>query len=195
MIFFKKRKLARLLKKVEGLSHNRLTNSVSDSVLRREINLYKKLAALYRQLSVSKLYPFAKEQAIECLRLASSLGDLEAMRQVGQHFMEQGKFWYSLADTIFYDEAAHLQYQRACFDEAFTFLNTANSQDDILAKRLLGVLYVNGWGTDSDVDKGLKLIMQSLDMANEWPQSSVIFAELGLNKPEFFTKLMALKGG
>lgn len=194
MLFFKKRKLGRLLKKVELLSQNRLTNPVADSVLKKEINLYKRIAYIYDALVTYPQYPYAREQALECYRLVADLGDVESMRMVGQRLMDKGKFWQTYVGT-FFEVEQHKIYQKQLFVEAYSFLNTATGHDDAVAKRLLGVLYVNGWGVEADIDKGLQYIIASLDEANDWPRSSVIFEELGLNKPEFFTKLMAIKGG
>ena len=195
MLFLKKGKLGRLIKRAGLLTKNRQTNAVADNVLKKEIRLYKEIAALYDLLAGTSDYPYGREQATECYRFTSTLGDIESMRIVGQRKMEDGKFWTSLTTAIFYDSEVHEKEKNLDFDEAFKFLNTANNHEDVLGKRLLGVLYVNGWGVDADIDKGLKLIIESLDIGNEWQNSSKIFEELGLNKPEFFTKLMAMKGG
>lgn len=192
MIFFKQRKLNRLRKKVGILSSNRLTNPVSDSLVKKEINLYKKLAVVYDSLTKSKKFPFAREMAIESYRLASELGDSEASRIVGQRLLEKGQFWDGMTDTLYFDQV-HDSYKKTCFDAAVLFLKTASDKGDAIGKRLLGVAYVNGFGVEIDMDQGLKLIMESLDLENAWPRSAQIFAELGLNKPDFFTKLMSMK--
>ncbi len=192
MLYFKQRKLNRLRHKVGLLSQNRLTNQVSDSAVTKEISLYKKLAVIYDYLTKYPKFPYAREMAIESYRLASELGDCESTRIVGERLLEKGKFWDSMSDTLYHDQM-HDNYKKHCFDEAISFLNTASDKKDAIAKRLLGAAYVNGWGIEIDMDVGLKLIMDSLDIENAWPRSSQIFAELGLNKPEFFTKLMAMK--
>lgn len=192
MIFFKKFRLNRLRKKVGHMCQNRLTNDVSDSLLQKEIVLYKKIGIVYDAMYRSKKHPYVREMAIESYRLAADLGDVEGMRIVGERLLDFGKFWDSMSNTLYYNEI-HDTYKKQYFDEGFRYLNTANELDDIISKRLLGLSYINGWGVESDVDKGLGYIIESLDIENAWARSSSIFAELGLDKPEFFTKLMSMK--
>ncbi len=194
MIFFKKIKLNRLRKSVGFLCENRLTNDVSDTILQKEITSYKKIGRIYDAMYRSKKFPYVREMAIESYRLAADLGDVEGMRTVGERLLEFGKFWERMEGTLYYNEV-HDTYKRHYFDEAFLYLNTANDLDDVISKRLLGLSYINAWGVESDVDRGLTFIIESLDIDNAWARSSKIFAELGLDKPEFFTKLMSMKRG
>lgn len=191
--FFKIRKLKRLLKKASLMYGHRLNNPVSDTVLAREISLYKKIAALYDALKYSPTYPFGREQALQSYRMAADLGDVESMRIMGQRLLEQGKFWLSYADTIF-ENKVHALYASRSFESAFAFLNSATKQHDPQAMRMLGMMYINGWGIEADVDKGIKLIVDSIEIEGAWQRSTEIFNELGLmSQPEFFTKLMAIK--
>ena len=194
MILFKRFKLNRLRKKVGILCQERLSNEVSDAAITKEIMLYKKIGKIYDAMYRSKKFPYVREMAIESYRLAADLGDVEGMRIVGERLLEFGKFWESMAGTLYYNEV-HDTYKRQYFDEAFLYLNTANDLNDVISKRLLGLSYINAWGVGIDVDKGLTYIIESLDLDNAWPRSSAIFSELGLDKPEFFKKIMSLKRG
>lgn len=195
MIFFKRRKLNRLLKKLQLLSDARLSGTVSDSAISREAKVLMKVGGIYDSLFKAKQFPMSKERALECYRLSANLGNAQAAQIVGERFLEQGKFWISLKDTIYYDPEVHDVYAERAFHEAYSYLNTADKLGDIIGKRLLGVLYVNGWGIEADLDKGIELVMESLNMANEWNRSAVILSELGLTNPEFFKKLTAHGGG
>ena len=195
MIFFKRRKLNRILKKMGLLSDARKSDTVPDSAIKREIGYLKKAAAIYDTLVLNKAYPFAKEQAIECYRLAANLGDPESAQVIGERFLNQGKYWLDLEQTIYYDPDIHPVYANRCFEEAYAFLNTADKRGDVIGKRQLGVLYVNGWGVEENVDKGIELVMESLNIANAWSESAAILADLGLTNPEFFKKLTLMSGG
>lgn len=191
MIFFKKFKLGRLRKKVHHLSQIRQTNDVSDLVLNKEILIYKKIGKIYDAMQPNRKFPYLREMAIESYRLAADLGDLESMRIVGERLLNLGKFWESMDNTLYFNKI-HEVYKKNYFDEAFKYLNSANDLGDILSKRLLGLSYINGWGGVCDVDKGLNCIVQSLDLEDSWSRASQIFSELGLDKPEFFSKLTKL---
>ena len=192
MILFKKIKLNWLRKKVGILCQERLTNDVPDAEIQKEIALYKRIGKIYDAMYRSKKFPYVREMAIESYRLAAELGDVAAMRIVGERLLEFGKFWEGMEGTLYYNEV-HDAYKKQYFNEAFLYLNTANDLNDVLSKRLLGLSYINAWGVEADVDKGLTYIIESLDLENAWPRSSAIFAELGLDKPEFFKKIMTLK--
>ena len=195
MLFWKKRKLNKLLKKVALLSEIRSTNNVADAVLKREIEMYKKIAVIYLSLVGSRDFKFAKESAYECYRLTAKLGDVESMRVLGEYRLDEGKFWSGYDGTYLNDPEIHPKYAKRCFEEAVSLLKTASNLEDAPSRRLFGLMHVNGWGMEVDIDEGLKLIVNSLDLENSWNDSSRIFAELGLNKPEFFAKLMSMKGG
>ncbi len=194
MSLFSSSKISRLLKKIESLYQARLNAEVSDSQLAKEITYYQKLADIYDSNQYNKAYPYAKELAIESHRAAAELGDAHSQYVVGQRLLEQGKFWASIKEA-FYQNQATKDYAKNAFSEAFKFLKSAHEQDNFLATRLLGVSYVNGWGVDMDVDKGAKLLVESIDKEGSWDKVSTIFSELGLNNPEFFSKFMSIKSG
>ena len=75
------------------------------------------------------------------------------------------------------------------YKEAHQYLHSAVSQKPIQAKRLLGLCYINGWGVDIDKDKGFDLIVASIEEENSWPRVQKVFAEIGINKSEFFSEL------
>lgn len=194
MILFKRFQLNRLRKKVGILCQERLSNEVPDAAVQKEIVLYKKIGRIYDAMYRSKKFPYVREMAIESYRLAADLGDVHSIRTVGERLLEFGKFWESMEGTLYYNDV-HAVYKRQYFDEAFLYLNTANDLDDVISKRLLGLSYINAWGVEADVDRGLTYVIESLDLEDAWPRSSAIFAELGLDKPEFFKKIMSLKRG
>lgn len=193
LCYLTNRKIRKLTKKIDQLYGNRQSNAVNDAMLGREVGLYYQLAGLYDKHQFDRDFPHAANQALENYRMAASMSDIKAQCIVGQRLMDRGRFWVGLKGTIYQCEQ-HETYADQFFTEAVVFLKSAHEQDYTLATRLLGVCYVNGWGVESDVENGGKLIVDSIEKEGAWSKASEIFAELGLNKSEFFAKFMSDKG-
>lgn len=187
------RKIKKITKRINHLYNNRQSNAVNDAMLAREVALYYQLAALYDKHQFDKDFPHAADYALENYRMAASMSDIKAQCILGQRLMDRGRFWIGLKGTIYHCDQ-HRTYADAYFKEAVVYLQSAHDQDYTLATRLLGVAYVNGWGLESDVEKGGKLIVDSIEKEGAWAKASQIFADLGLNKSEFFAKFMSEKG-
>lgn len=194
MVFFKRFKARRLRKKIGYMIKNRQENAVSDQIIAKEIQLHYHLAKLYKLLIGNHKEPFARESMLECYRMAASIGDLKAHFLLGEALLEEGKFWQELYNSDFTFEV-YKTYQDNVFLEAFRYLEEAESQGYALAKRQLGLAYINGWGKEVDGDKGFKKIVESIDMLGEWPKVTEIFKKLNLNKPEFYAQLTNLQKG
>ncbi len=173
---------------------NRQNNAVSDLALAKEIQFYYRLANLYHSLIGHKKVPFARELELECFRMAASLDDVKAGYLLGEALLEEGKFWQEQYKSVFSYEV-HKDYQERFYNEAFQYLANAEQNDYALAKRLIGLAYINGWGKEADQDKGFKLVVESIDMLGEWPKVTEIFKKLNLNTPEFYSQLTNLKKG
>jgi hypothetical protein len=191
--FLTSRKIKKLTKRVNQYFKNRQSNAVADNMLAKEIATYYQLAGLYDKHQFDKDFPHAKENALENYRMAASMSDMKAQCIVGERLMEEGRFWMSLKGSLYFCEQ-HERYADNYFKESVIYLKTAHDQDYTLASRLLGVAYVNGWGVESDVEKGGRLIVDSIEKEGAWTKASEIFAALGLNKSEFFSKFMSEKG-
>ena len=79
------------------------------------------------------------------------------------------------------------------YEEAFTYLRTADASDYVLAKRLLGMVHIHGWGMPKNLDTGYQLVLDSIDLEKAWDRATKIFDELKLNSPEFFAALQSRK--
>jgi hypothetical protein len=192
MLSLRQRKINRLNKKAEMLYKYRQNNKVNDAAINKEIAIYKNLAKLYDKSTYNKKYPFARDNAIECFRAAAGLNDMECQYIIGKRLLEFAKYKVSLDESVFTSKS-HAKYARLLFDEAFAFLEAAELAGHILAKRLKGLSFINGWGVDADKEKGFQLVVDSIELENNWDNATKIFQELGLNKPEFFTALMSHK--
>lgn len=191
MIFFQKMKLNGLRKKVQKAHDARERNS-SNATVQSEIKAQYELAQFYDKHYFNRKYPHSEIYALECYRIAAALGDAKAQYICGQRLMEQGKFWDAWSRTPIYGAAVHKKYAAGYYDEAFAYLRMAES-NYALAKRLLGMANIHGWGTPKNMDEGYKLIMDSIDLEKAWDRATKIFDELKLNSPEFFAALQSRK--
>lgn len=182
-------KLRSLKKKALAMVKKRQENAVSDAELTKEIALHAEITALYDKHKTDKKSPNAELLAIESLRIAAQLGDANAQYELGRRLLEKGKFWDEVKASYLANDI-HDKYAKDCYDEAFLFLRSAQEQSQPLAKRLHGMAYINAWGVERDEDKGFKMVIDSIDMEGSWEKATEIFKELGLNKPEFFNKVM-----
>ncbi len=189
MNIFKRLKLRSLKKKALAMAKLRQSEAVSDVAIKKEIILYLEIAAIYDKYQFDKKTLNAEWLAIENLRVAADLHDANAQYQVGKRFLEKGKFWDEIRATI-YASDIHNQYAKNYYNEAFLYLKSAEDQNHPLAKRLHGLAYINGWGVPQDQENGFKMIIDSIDLEGSWDKATDIFKQLGLNKPEFFNKIM-----
>jgi TPR repeat protein len=190
MNFLSKYKFNRLKKRVKILYDKRERGDNVD--VRHEIKANKELGKFYQQHQFDKAMPHAAIHAAECYRAAANLGDAEAQYLFGQLKLEQGRFWDQFSQGI-YALPIHQEYAKDAYEEALEQLQQAAEKGNYLALRLYGLVYINGWGVVQDKDKGFKMVVQSIDEAKAWDKATQIFEELGLNTPEFFSSIMAVK--
>lgn len=193
MTFFSRMKINSLKKKIKALVNNRENNPVSDDDLKKEINLYYDLAKLYEKVQCKKGFEHADKLALECYRAAASLEDIEATYILSERFMELGKFWDQVIEDVF-DSKMHQQYADKTYEEAFAYLKLAEEKGSFKAKRLHGLAYINGWGVESNLEHGFKLITASIEQEGAWDRATEILKELDLNKPEFMSYIMSNRG-
>jgi TPR repeat protein len=130
--------------------------------------------------------------ANECYRAAALAGSVNAQYIFGKRRFDEGKFWQQWRQGI-YGLPVHETYAKQMYEEGFIFLKKAIENGSFLAKRLYGLAYIHGLGVAKDQDQGFKLIIQSVDDEKAWDKATKIFEELGLNTPEFFSSIMALR--
>ena len=105
-----------------------------------------------------------------------------------------GRFYETWAHST-YAVPAHDRYMKEAYSQAFEFLNTAEANKSVEAKRYKGLAYIYGWGVDKDTSKGFNLILASIEMENAWSQATKIIEKLHLNSPEFFQALTKYQAG
>ncbi|MDP1603233.1 MAG: hypothetical protein Q8M03_08210 [Legionella sp.] len=194
MIFFKRLTLKSLTKKAKAMQQNRLLNQPSDAVLAKEIDLYLTMARIYQAFKSKKKNPFSDLMVRECLRAAANLDSSSAQYELGQKLLDEAKFRDNLEkEGVFANTSNHRQAHHL-FEEAHAYLLSAENLGHILAKRLRGLCYINGWGVEVDKNKGFELVVASIDQENSWDKVPQIFASIGLNKPEFFSALGKHRG-
>jgi len=192
MFAFKERKLKRLLKKATTLHNYRQSNKVADNVVKKESDLYLSMAKIYDKLKNKKKCPHAWHSGLVNYRAAAMLGDSTAQYIVGERLTEEAKFWDKQKESI-YASSIYAKYAAMYFEEAYAFFDAAAKSDFSKAKRMKGLLLINGWGVEQDTDEGLKLVIESIEQDGIWDKAAQIFGELGLNKPEFFNAIMTHK--
>lgn len=190
MNIFQKMKLKGLQKKVQVLYNKRERGDNVD--VKFEIKAQLDLAHFYDKHFFDAKLPNAEIYALECYRAAALLGSPEAQYIFGQRQMEKGKFWSQWAAGM-YGRAIHKKYAQDCYEEAFNYLEKSEAGGYPLAKRLRGLALINGWGVAKDKDRGFKLIVASIEDEKAWDRAMQIFTDLGLNTPEFFSSIVALK--
>lgn len=192
MCFFTRRKIKKLTKKAKQFSQAREEGKAGEKALANEIKVYCKLAKLYDKKSRSKKLPRAKEMSMVCYRAAANLGDAQSQYELGMRFFDGGKFWHALHDGPF-STAAYEGYAEQAFKEAHAYMQLAEDQGHFLAKRELGLAYIHGWGVLVDQRKGFQKVVDSIEDEGAWDRATKIFEEIGLNKPEFFSTMMAMR--
>ncbi len=192
MNFFSKRKLQSLRKKVQK-AHDQRERGGQNIDIKNEITAQYELARFYEQHFFDKELPKADIYALECYRAAGVLGDARSQYICGQRLLDQAKFWDAWSRGPLYGAEVHKKYATALYEEAFSFLHTSEASDYALAKRLLGLAHIHGWGMPKNLDKGYQLILDSIDLEKSWDRATKIFDELKLNSPEFFAALQSRK--
>ncbi|CEG56994.1 SEL1-like repeat protein [Legionella fallonii] len=183
-------KINRLIKKIKAMQANRVHNQPGDEVLKREVLHYFELAGIYKKLIHNKKYPYAEVMFIECYRAAASLDDSSAHFQLGQIFLDEAKYRLNLNKEGIFNSAENLNRSQKLFEEALVHLLAAENLGHIVAKRLRGLCYINGWGVVEDKNAGFELVVSSIEQEGSWDRVPQIFAAIGLNKPEFFAAIM-----
>lgn len=192
MNVIQKMKLASLQKKLRKFFEDRQQEKASQSDIKKEIELHYELANFYKEHLYDSDVPNAKAYMVENYRTAAILGDVNALYELGRILLDDAKFWEQMSVSE-YGCKVHLKYKNAFYEEALTYLKTAEEQGHALAKRLYGMVLIHGWGIPEDKEKGFKLIVDSIDIEKSWDRATKIFEELGLNKPEFFNAIMSIK--
>lgn len=192
MNFFQKRKLKSLRKKVEK-AHILREQDASNINLQDEIKAHYNLAEFYKKHLFDKDLPHAEIYLLECYRAVAALGEPKAQYLCGEKLLTQAKFWGQWSYNPVYGAEIHKKYANALFEEAFSYLRTADASDYPLAKRLIGMAYIHGWGVPRDLSKGYQYILDSIDLEKAWDRATKIFEELKLSSPEFFAALQSHK--
>lgn len=192
MNVLQKMKLASLQKKLQQCFEARQQDKASQSDIKKEIALHFELAEFYKEHLYDSDVPNAEIYMIENFRTAAILGDINALYKLSEILLEKAKFWEKMS-TSMYGCKVHQKYKLDYYEEAFTYLKSAEEQGHALAKRLYGMVLIHGWGMAPDQDKGFKMIVDSIELENAWDRATKIFEQLGLNKPEFFSAIMSLK--
>lgn len=189
MILFKRFTIKSLTKKLKALQHNRQLNQPSDDAIKKEIDLYMSLLNAYQTFKRTKKNPYRELMVMECLRAAAALDSSKAQYELGLKLLEEAKFREQLEKEGLFSNLINQRDMRQLFEEAHLWLLKADTLGHVLARRLRGLCYINGWGVALDKDKGFELVLASIDAENSWDKVPQIFAAIGLNKPEFFSAL------
>ncbi|MFC3907508.1 hypothetical protein ACFORL_00260 [Legionella dresdenensis] len=194
MGLIKQMKIRSLTKKLKAMQHNRKMNAVNDDLLKKEIAMYELLGKKYKSLIGKKKYPFASQMVNECMRAAAAMDHAESQYLLGQQLLEEAKFREKLEQEELFANPSNKRMATQLYEEAHAYLLAAQNLEHVLAKRLRGLCYINGWGVETDKNKGFELVVASIEQEGSWDKVPQIFAAIGLNKPEFFTALMKHRG-
>lgn len=189
-MLFKRYKIKRLTKKIKALQLNRIHTQPKEEIIAKEILYYHSLIKIYEKLLGHKKYPFAQEMIIACLRRASTLDDTDAQYAIARKLLEEAKFRERLQLEGVFSSNSNERQMKQLYEEAHAYLQAAEKLNHVLAKRLRGLCYINGWGVTVDKNQGFEMVVASIEQENSWDKIPQIFAAIGLNKPEFFTAIM-----
>lgn len=193
MVFFKRFKIKRLIKKLLTMQRARLHNQASDEALQKERVGYHELAALYASLEGQKKFPFARESRLACYRASAMIDDAKAQYILGQMLLEEAKLRQSWETEGLFASQNNLRVLTQLYEDVHAYLSAAEALSHVEAKRLRGLCFINGWGVPADKKKGFELVVSSIQQENSWDKVPQIFASLGLNKPEFFSELTEMR--
>lgn len=191
MIFFKKFKIKRLLKKIKSMQLQRVHNQPSVDAIKKEVAMYHRLAKIYNTLHGKKKFPFARQMVRACYRASSALDDAEAQFLIAKSLLDEAMFCDNLQAEDVLGSQQNERQMKQCYEEAHAYLNAATQLNHIKAKRLLGLCYIKGLGVQPEQDKGFEYVVSSIEQEQSWDKVPQIFAEMGLNKPEYFSALMS----
>lgn len=194
MIFFKNMSIKSKLKKIKYFQQSRQHTQPSAEAIAKEVSLYYSLIAIYKTCSNKKKYPFPTLMIRECLRAAASLENAGAQYDLGKQLMEEGQWRQSLQQEEIFANSSNERQAQQLFEEALAYLTAAERLGHVQARRLHGLCYINGWGVEVDKKKGFDLVVESIEQEGSWDKVPQIFAEIGLNKPEFFSALVKHRG-
>ncbi len=183
-------KIKRITKKIKLLQVNRVHNQPTDQMIKREILYYFELANRYKKLIGNKHTPYANIMVIEAYRGAANLNDAIAHYQLGQLFIEEGKYRLKIQEEGVFCSDENAKSCQLVFEQAHAHLLAAEKLGHIEAKRLRGLAIINGWGKVADKDAGFELVVSSIEQEGSWEKVPQIFTAMGLNKPEFFAAIM-----
>lgn len=192
--FFKKKQIQSLIKKAQQFKQARLHTQPAETEIAKENKLYYKLAEIYEKLRYNKDFPRAETYVSESYRSAALLGDANASYLFAKELLEKGKFWQKMNKSVFACKA-HEKYATDAYEEAFAYLNEAIKRGHPLAKRLVGLATINGWGVPKNLEQGFEMVVASIEQEGTWDKATQIFEQLGLNRPEFFAYLGKGKKG
>lgn len=189
MLFFKQHKINRLKKRIKSRQSARQNNPVDEDVLIKERRLYRELAQIYSKLIGHKKFPCADVLQAACYRAAAEIDDVEAKFWLARTLLEEARVRDQLEQENIFANRINARNMQQQYEEAHAWLEAAKQFNHVEAIRLSGLSYINGWGVESDKDKGFAMIVKSIDIENSWDKVPEIFARIGLNKPEFFSAL------
>lgn len=190
MNFIQRLKLKSLEKKARNLYERREKGENVNRV--QEIKANLDLAKFYDLHLHNKKFPNAEDNANEYYRAAGNLGDPNALYIFGKRRLDKARFWDEWLQGV-YGLPIHKNYASQYYNEAFEYFKKAEESGSPLALRLHGLAYIHGWGVPQDKETGFKMVVQSIDEENAWDRATEIFKEIGLNTPDFFSSIMAIK--
>ena len=86
---------------------------------------------------------------------------------------------YSMAEPI---DDATAAVDAKDWDKAYELLTPLTAENNLLAKVLLGTMYINGQGVESDVDKGLAMVMDAAKQGNQMARGLAVVYTIELAK-------------
>ena len=195
MFNFKQWKINRISKKVKSMQLNRVNNQPTDQQVKREILFYFELASLYKKQIGKKNFPYADIMVIESYKNAANLNDSSAHYQLGQLYLNEGKFRQNLQNEGVFSSEENQKRCASAYEQAHAHLLAAEKLGHVEAKRLRGLAIINGWGQPADKNAGFELVVSSIEQEGSWERVPQIFTAMGLNKPEFFAAIMQRRKG
>lgn len=177
------------------MQQSRIHNQPTDEAIAKEIAAYHQLAEIYAKLHGKKKWPFARQKMLACYKASAMLDDSTAQYLVGKNLLEEAKCRENFQTEGVFSSESNERDMRFLYEDALAYLIAAEKQNHILATRLHGLCYINGWGVVADKNTGFELIVDSIDKENSWARVPQIFKEIGLNKPEFFSALTQRQKG
>lgn len=193
MNILQKFKFNQLQKRLHKL-HKLYESEGSDSRLKTLIQAFYSMAEFYEKHCFDKDLPYSEFHALECYRVIASFGDSKAQYVLAERLLSYGKFWENIAKNPLYKTNKPKAYAQSFFEESRVYLQAADEQGYLLARRLLGMAHIHGWGSSPNLEKGYQLVLESIDLEQGWAKATQIFDTLKLNSPEFFSALRAYKG-